>query len=565
MSTQHIHPVIQLLHHPAFLAIDHDLQSQGFLSLLGMTHTERWHSAFLAWLINPRGSHDLGDFPLKRLLTAVRTTPGDVAQMPWMGRLPPLAIIEAADIAARVTPDASNPDRRSEHSIGLSPEDRLAPANSKSAKERGRGSLDVCAACTLTVGGTHHRLLLIVEVKVNANEGKEQTVDYAKWALDQKYDTKRQEMFDGLEGSVIEHHALLYVAPGDKTPASKDFAAMDYERVVTEVLAPCTGHPSLSAQGRMLIDEYLRNLAGAPGTDRIAMSPAERSRVGRLWGDKNCRAGLAILEAHDEPSRFHPPPSAAPKVGTLKQLVEARSLHVGTTLRYRRGYIDRRVTLVERRGEIGIEVDGEVFPAPSSAAKAILGGQVCRGWDRFTVEDAGQPGDGQTLDALRQSLPTSQAPVDDNKTPPLDSASQAFLDAVIARHRGVLRVIAEALRTVEGADGAFLVGLQPEGKARKDYALLLDHLDRLENGRFLARFVPSPTFVAEIDLSGQQPTFYVAGESGPMSGSAASQLAAKRTGTETTSGAYQWSTYWQVAEGKHRGEKFIKVLGKILR
>ena len=149
--------------------------------------------------------------------------------------------------------------------------------------------------------------------------------------------------------------------------------------------------------------------------------------------------------------------------------------------------------------------------------------------------------------------------------PPLDSASQAFLDAVIGRHRGVLRVIAEALRTVEGADGAFLVGLQPEGKARIDYARLLDHLDRLENGRFLARFVPSPTFLAEIDLSGQQPTFYVSGKSEPMSGSAASQLAARETGTETTSGAYQWSTYWQVAEGKHRGEKFIKVLGKILR
>jgi hypothetical protein len=38
---------------------------------IGRTHTETWHSAFLAWLLDPEGSHQLQTFPLKRFLATV--------------------------------------------------------------------------------------------------------------------------------------------------------------------------------------------------------------------------------------------------------------------------------------------------------------------------------------------------------------------------------------------------------------------------------------------------------------------------------------------------------------
>lgn len=38
---------------------------------IGRTHTETWHSAFLGWLLDPKGSHQLGTFPLRRFLAMV--------------------------------------------------------------------------------------------------------------------------------------------------------------------------------------------------------------------------------------------------------------------------------------------------------------------------------------------------------------------------------------------------------------------------------------------------------------------------------------------------------------
>jgi hypothetical protein len=41
-----------------------------FFNIIGRTYTETWHSMFMGWLLDPRSSHGLQDFTLKRFLAA---------------------------------------------------------------------------------------------------------------------------------------------------------------------------------------------------------------------------------------------------------------------------------------------------------------------------------------------------------------------------------------------------------------------------------------------------------------------------------------------------------------
>lgn len=62
---------------PSFIELRRNSLDLSLFDVVGMTHTERWHSAFLAWLLNPseRSSHGLAYFPMKQLLSTMRKKP----------------------------------------------------------------------------------------------------------------------------------------------------------------------------------------------------------------------------------------------------------------------------------------------------------------------------------------------------------------------------------------------------------------------------------------------------------------------------------------------------------
>ena len=57
-----------MVNDPAFIQLRRKQDEANIFSIVGQTNTERWHSSFLAWLLNPEGSHGLNYFPLKNLL-----------------------------------------------------------------------------------------------------------------------------------------------------------------------------------------------------------------------------------------------------------------------------------------------------------------------------------------------------------------------------------------------------------------------------------------------------------------------------------------------------------------
>ena len=66
--------------------------------IVGRTHTETWHSMFLGWLLDPKGNHGLGSFPLRRLLVAT-TTPTIQGTNPEFDRISRMASIGDLELA----------------------------------------------------------------------------------------------------------------------------------------------------------------------------------------------------------------------------------------------------------------------------------------------------------------------------------------------------------------------------------------------------------------------------------------------------------------------------------
>src|ERR1039458_6651508 len=67
-SMNNLHQIVELLNDPLFVEFELDQEAPTIFNAVGRTHTERWHSAFIAWLLDPYGSHGLRDYPLRKFV-----------------------------------------------------------------------------------------------------------------------------------------------------------------------------------------------------------------------------------------------------------------------------------------------------------------------------------------------------------------------------------------------------------------------------------------------------------------------------------------------------------------
>ena len=137
-----------LITDPRFQELKFRQERTNVFTIVGQTHTEHWHSAFLGWLLDAHSSLRLGHFPLARLLT--------------------LYMMKKPDCGFTLR-DIYNWDL-----------DSVCFCTEKAASYDGkRRSIDVY--------GESRELLLVIENKVNArenynNSSQGQTMDYYRYA-----------------------------------------------------------------------------------------------------------------------------------------------------------------------------------------------------------------------------------------------------------------------------------------------------------------------------------------------------------------------------------------------
>lgn len=183
-------------------------------TVVGQTHTEHWHSAFMRWLFEPQGSLGLGHFPLVRLLT--------------------LYMVKNEDCDLTL---------RDVYSMDL---DEVRFVTEKTFTPVGEGKKR-----SIDVYGESDELIVVIENKVTARENMNgttvgQTKDYRDYAESIKGDRKT---------------VYLFITPDPRQkPYDDHYTQITYQELYDYVIAKCIAHPQVRSDGKYLLEQYANNL-----------------------------------------------------------------------------------------------------------------------------------------------------------------------------------------------------------------------------------------------------------------------------------------------------------------
>ncbi len=256
-----------LLTDPAFLLLEQKRQSSNLFSILGASHRELWHSAFVKWILDPQDGVGLGTYPLECFLRCLPLCGGEAAQsideqmtMEWIAAVAPLF---------EFTCEFSHGDLNSNRT------------------KKGRARIDVFGQALRprgdSVGAEEERDVLgriIIENKVKASETGDQTDAYYQW-------TEAQRTVKWCAQTV---NVFVFLSPSrEPGPQNRHFAVMTYQDLYDYVLRRVRSHPALRPDSAFILDHYILNLAlpiNETGNRPMANTHEEMCR--------------AIYEAHSE-------------------------------------------------------------------------------------------------------------------------------------------------------------------------------------------------------------------------------------------------------------------------
>ena len=214
--------LLHLISEPNFIRFEHVLREPNIFKIVGRTHYERWHSCFWGWLLDPNGTHLLGQYVLVRLLLLLsheRTLRQNGNRRCRL--LEVLPTVEFSDV--QVTPNEFVSSERSVNGVG-------------------RFDIFVTARYDNKLGCTG-RLNAILEFKIDSKPSKEQSRRYADWLF---------------SAHSNDDNFLIYVNPSlgqnsEVTTGDKRWYCIDYQLLNDQLLTPLLEHPALNDKVRPFI------------------------------------------------------------------------------------------------------------------------------------------------------------------------------------------------------------------------------------------------------------------------------------------------------------------------
>lgn len=252
------------------------LYEKSYPEILGISRKEICHSSFLAWILDPAASHGLGDFGIRRLLEIIFTS-----------HFP--------------TPEITNNNLIDDFITGnfrveFASVEREYVFQKNAANTSGR--VDILIQLELKIDNTNPKLRIVLENKVLASEGKDQTERYYKHFSSLKDDY--QNLFVYL--TPISNIVLSALT----TPEckNKNFIQINYQSLVDSMLEPALDQP-LNNTTQLFIGQYIQSL-GQPTMDEkaekfergliMAIGKDERELLKKFWSN-NQKIILAALYA----------------------------------------------------------------------------------------------------------------------------------------------------------------------------------------------------------------------------------------------------------------------------
>lgn len=377
-------------HDASLLEIRRLLGSANLFRILGTESRERWHSAFLAWVLDPNGSHGLGDFPLRRFLTLLAVEEGGEIRLPGallgfgpenlaidsmtgahanvarVGDGVPLADVLDGTFAISVAAPGPQTDFCEVTARGA-----VVDAQSgESGAERSRFDVLIVAhrvaspELTRSVEQGNRStaapdvVVLVVEVEVDARFDAEQLDRYSRWlhgapvpagivgtsiaaaAFTSAYSdllaaamVRKREI--GLPLRVFGVGAFLgksrVVAEAQRLKMTKEFwACVDFDRVARHVMEPMLQHAHVGASARNMLDEYLL-LIGAQTEGSLMENVSSHYReLARQFVARNADMLRVLVKVLEEPESIA---ASMPHAGPIAAELDDVSEQVATSRR----------------------------------------------------------------------------------------------------------------------------------------------------------------------------------------------------------------------------------------
>lgn len=254
--------LLNLISDENFIRIKALSNRPNFFKIVGRTYTETWHSMFLAWLLDPMGSHNLSSFPLQRLLVLV-SNPYIFGRKCELDRIAKFATI--ADLTnAKIKPNEG--DQR-EYSCDVGKFDIFIEIDNQNNDEK---------------------VVILIEQKVNSLIDKTQAKKYIDW-LDNEY-------FDWFKIPVYLASSNQYSISSEDTFNSSRWYGIDYQQLHDIVLMPLLNHPTLNSQISILIEQYIDVLRIPDKGRKLAVTEEEKELALQLY-DKHREAFETIQAA----------------------------------------------------------------------------------------------------------------------------------------------------------------------------------------------------------------------------------------------------------------------------
>lgn len=242
--------LIDLVTDPAFLKLSQITTRPNMFACLARTYTETWHSMFLAWLLDPRGSHGLAGYPFRLLCRCASHSPWGSAASNW-ARLAALADADSID----VTPN----ERDSQEHV---------------FQDKSRPDVLIENIGYKASNGADLRSQVVIEQKVC------QPVDLSQ--LDNYHAMVTAGSGVAFMGIVVAPRSRLD-QHADHFSKSSVWTGIDYQILHDGLLEPCLSFPELSARTKFLLGEYIENLRIMKGASMDIIDGEVRDLALQLW------------------------------------------------------------------------------------------------------------------------------------------------------------------------------------------------------------------------------------------------------------------------------------------
>jgi len=520
--------ILEMINSKHFQELENAVNTLSMFTVMGSAYTERWHSSFISWLLNPKSDHGIGKEPLKKMLHLLNIKKEKLkntdSQAYYKWTIPSYEVI--------LTSKFRNIDVLPNTSSIIDNQEKTVNFNNKKL------SFDVALTANIDNHGEgikSKKILLIIENKIRSKENKEQTKMYSEWAYGKNVNFP---ISSNNKNSNFSYRTLIFLTPNGTAPKDPRFIPISYQEFMDFVLVPSYHHPDNSKRGKFLISEYIE-----------ALSDIEYCT--RLRDYKNVKNMMKDFEKtfYD---MIHAVSPSTPMNISLKNLINTGLLDKDAILTIKNvNYLEIRLK------EVDFDYLYQIGESTYSDFDEIK--------NSFNIKKLGMSnlhtliaGKDISLNKLKKEYIKQKSK---EKSKAFSDEECFFADLIMNSKLEIFQLIERLLIKYQNIDSLLPIKFTKSTKVNIDYSILFKYIAN-ESGCIDVYFKNNKECVAEILKAGNLCKIKYNGTvDTPLE---QTKKAAKDTMQSNQSGSYQWSQYWYIKNGKSCDKKIIEVYNDIM-